>query len=114
MLFSREEGLSGYCKWFQQLASDVHRGSDESAHLVVGEFRETRSLSRSYRTCILWPAPKRAVPTCFSPLNQSNVDPLVTPTHTSLMQGNHGPNIAAPRVAVPVEPRRENRLHIAV
>ena len=30
------------------------------------------------------------------------------------MQGNHGPNIAAPRVAVPVEPRREKRLHIAV
>ena len=30
------------------------------------------------------------------------------------MHENHGPNMAAPRVSLPVEPRREKRLHIAV
>src|SRR5437763_216945 len=93
MLFSREEGLSWYCKWFQQLASDVHRGSDESADWVVSESLETDSLLRLYPTCILGP-PGRAASSFHRPLNQSNVDPLVSPTHTSVMHENHGPNMA--------------------
>src|SRR5437667_10925173 len=79
-------------------------------------FRQTEPLP--YQTFIASAMnPRRLRRTASSfhrPLNQSNVDPLVSPTHTSAMQENHGPNMAAPRVSFPVEPRREKRLHIAV